>query len=156
MTTTNHSSPAFSIQPAKLEHASKIRNLILRSGINPTALNRERFLVALTPNGDFIGCGQVKPHADGTMELASVAVLPSWRGRGVARALIESLLATHPGELYLMCQSYLGPLYEKFGFRVISEPEMPTYFRRVSKLAGALENLRKANETLLIMRRNNK
>jgi hypothetical protein len=31
--------------------------------------------------------------------------------------------------------------------------EMPTYFRRVSKLAGVLENLSRAGESLLVMKR---
>jgi N-acetylglutamate synthase-like GNAT family acetyltransferase len=144
----------FIIQSAKSEYASQIRKLILHSGINPTGLNWERFLVALTPAGDFIGCGQIKPHSDGTKELASVAVQIEWRGRGVARAIIESLLVSHPtGELYLMCQTKLGPLYGKFGFHAIPEAEMPTYFRRVSKLAGVLANLAKTGEHLLVMRR---
>ena len=150
---SKQSAPAFSIQLARPEHASKIRNLILRAGINPTALKWERFLIAITPHGEFIGCGQIKPQSDGTMELASIAVELAWRGRGVARAIIDSLLASNPGELYLMCQSNLGPLYEKFGFHAISETEMPTYFRRVSKLAGVLANLAKAGEHLLVMRR---
>jgi len=145
--------PAFSIQNAQSQHGSQIRKLVLSSGINPTGLDWQHFLVALTPNGDFIGCGQLKLHADGSTELASLAVTPAWRGRGVARALIEALLASHPCDLYLMCQSSLGPLYEKFGFRAIGQKEMSTYFRRVSKLAGVLENLRKAGEHLLVMRR---
>lgn len=153
MTTANQSVPSFSVLPARPEHAAKIRGLILRSGINPTGLNWERFSVALTPDGDFVGCGQIKPHIGGVMELASVAVEPAWRGRGVGRAIIQALVDSHPGELHLMCQSNLGPLYEKFGFHIISEVEMPTYFRRVSKLAGVLANLAKASERLLVMRR---
>lgn len=145
--------PGFSIQPAKPEHASKIRRLVINSGINPTGLNWERFLVALTPAGDFIGCGQIKPHSDGTRELASLAVEKEWRGRGVARALIQALINSYPGELYLTCQSNLGPLYEKFGFSPIDEAEMPTYFRRVSKLAGVVSNLVKTGEHLLVMRK---
>jgi amino-acid N-acetyltransferase len=147
-------SPAsFHIQPATPEHSSAIRRLVIESGINPTGLDWQRFLVALTPDGEFIGCGQIKPHADGTMELASIAVAPAWRGRGVARAIIEALLALQTGDLYLMCQSSLGSLYEKFGFRAITVPEMPTYFRRVSKLAGVVANLRLVNEILLVMRK---
>lgn len=147
-------SPAgFHTQPATLEHSSQIRDLIRASGINPTDLDWQRFLVALAPDGEFIGCGQIKPHADGTLEMASIAVAPAWRGRGVARAIIEALLASQSGDLYLMCQSSLGPLYEKFGFLAIAESEMPTYFRRVSKLAGVVANLRLVNETLLVMRR---
>ena len=145
--------PAYSIQKARPQHATPIRKLVWVSGINPTGLNWTRFLVALTPVGELIGCGQLKPHADGTMELASLAVEPTWRGRGVGRALIENLLATYTGDLYLICQSNLGPLYEKFGFHTLGEGELPTYFRRVSKLAGVLENLRKAGERLLIMQR---
>jgi len=145
--------PAFTIQKAEPEHTGQIRSLILHAGINPTALDWKRFLVALSPRGEFIGCGQIKPHADSTMELASIAVEPKWRGQGVARAIIDALLALYSGELYLMCQSSLGPLYEKFGFRSVEQEKMPTYFRRVSKLAGVLENLNKSGERLLVMRR---
>lgn len=145
--------PAFSIQKAQTQHASQISELVRSSGINPTGLGWQRFLIAVTPEGDFIGCGQLKPHADGSLEVASLTVSPAWRGRGVARALIEALLAAHPGELYLMCQSSLGPMYEKFGFHAIGEKDMPTYFRRVSKLAGVIVNLRKAGERLLVMQR---
>jgi N-acetylglutamate synthase-like GNAT family acetyltransferase len=150
---THQPAPTFTVQKAQSKHASEIRRLVLSFGINPTGLDWRRFLVALTSAGGFIGCGQLKPHADGSLELASLAVTPAWRGRGVARALIEALLAPHPGELYLMCQSSLGTLYEKFGFHAIDEKEMPTYFRRVSKLAGVLENLRKSGERLLVMKR---
>ena len=143
----------FQIQAADKDHAIPIRRLVRSSGINPTSLDWRRFLVALDADGRLIGCGQVKPHRDGSQELASLAVIPALRGRGVARAIIEALLAEHPGDLYLMCQSSLGPLYAKFGFEAIEEAQMPTYFRRVSKLAGVLENLRKQGEGLLIMHR---
>jgi N-acetylglutamate synthase-like GNAT family acetyltransferase len=145
--------PAFSIQSAKAEHAFKIRDLVRRAGINPTALKWKRFLIAITPKGEFIGCGQVKPHSDGTWELASLAVEPIWRGRGVARAIIQSLITSNPGELYLMCQSNLGTMYEKFGFQALTESETPTYFRRVSKLVSLAIILARAGERLLVMRR---
>lgn len=146
-------SPAIRIQAATPEHSSAIRKLVVESGINPTGLDWQRFLVALAPDGEFVGCGQIKPHTDGSRELASIAVAPAWRGRGVAGELIEALLASQTSDLYLMCQSSLGSLYEKFGFRAIPQAQMPTYFRRVSKLAGVAANLRLVNETLLVMRR---
>ncbi len=55
-------------------------------------LDWRRFLVAVTPQGEMVGCGQIKPQGDLRM-LASIAVLPAWRGRGVARRIIERLLA---------------------------------------------------------------
>jgi hypothetical protein len=50
-----------------------------------------------------------------------------------------------------MCESSLGPLYEKFGFRAISYEEMPRYFQRMSKLAGLVTTLARRKERLLIM-----
>lgn len=143
----------FAIHKASQAQATDIKRLILQSSLNPTALDWHRFHIAKDKAGNFIGCGQVKGHADGSMELASLAVKKAWRGQGVATALIERLLAEHPGELYLMCQSSLGAMYEKHDFHKIDEAEMPKYFRRISKLAGVLDNLRKQGESLLIMRR---
>jgi N-acetylglutamate synthase-like GNAT family acetyltransferase len=145
--------PPYRIQAANDEQDEQIKQLVRGSGINPTGLDWARFLVAVNEEGEMIGCGQVKPHGDGSFELASLAVRPEWRRKGVATALIEALLATHPGTLYLMCQSSLGPLYKRFGFAAIPEEEMPKYFRRISKLAGVLEAVRAQGESLLIMRR---
>jgi len=147
------SGPHYSIQAASQEYAKAIQGLVRSSGINPTALDWQRFLVALDGQGNLIACGQVKTHADGSSELASVAVLPMWRKQGLGSALIERLIASEDGPLHLMCQSSLGPLYERFGFKQIEQDEMPKYFRRVSQLAGVLESLRAQGETLLIMRR---
>ncbi|MBX3048767.1 MAG: GNAT family N-acetyltransferase [Anaerolineales bacterium] len=143
--------PHFRIVPAQEAHAAAIRQLVRAAGINPTGLAWERFLVALSAEDELIGCIQIKPHADGSRELASLAVAPAWQGRGLARALLEALLAGNHGELYLMCQSRLGPLYAKFGFQPVAAPDMPTYFRRVSKLAGVVLSLKKADEQLLVM-----
>jgi N-acetylglutamate synthase-like GNAT family acetyltransferase len=141
------------IRPATADQAAAIQQLVRSSGINPTSLDWRRFLIAINDEEALVGCGQIKPHADGSQELASIAVQPNWRGRGVARALIEALLKQQDGDLYLMCQSSLGPLYEKFGFATIGEDQMPTYFRRISKLAGVLEAVHSQGESLLIMRR---
>lgn len=127
--------------------------MVIAGGINPTGLDWQRFVVAVTPDEEVIACGQVKPHRDGSRELASIVVAPEWRGRGVARATIELLLDENPGELHLMCRSGLQGLYEKFGFRAKQAEEMPRYFRKVSRLAGILEALRKEGEGLVVMKR---
>jgi N-acetylglutamate synthase-like GNAT family acetyltransferase len=142
-----------SLEPATSQDSGAIRRLVISGGINPTGLDWRRFVVAISPQREVIGCGQIKPHRDGSLELASVAVTSEWRGQGVARAIIERLLAENPSELHLMCRSGLGGLYEKFGFRVIQEEEMPRYFRKVSRLAGLVEVLRRDGESLLVMKR---
>lgn len=143
----------FVIRPARPEDQAIIRKLVRIGRINPTGLDWERFIVALSPEGEVIGCGQIKPHRDGSYELASLVTHPRWRGKGVARALVEHLSASHTGDLYLMCRSELGKFYEKFGFRIVQPDEMPRYFRRISRMVKLLEKLRSEGSGLLVMKR---
>ena len=157
----------FMLRAATQADFPAIRALIRVGQINPTGLDWHRFIVTISPGGEVIGCGQIKPHQDGSMEMASIVVLPEWRGQGVARAIIENLLAEFSttsrskGQmatqaektLYLTCRTSLGSFYERFGFRVVEESEMPTYFRRLRRLAGVVEALRLLGEGMLVMKR---
>lgn len=143
----------YSLRPAAAEDARTIRSIIQLVHINPTGLSWKRFLLAIDGQGKVIGCGQVKPHKDGSLELASVAVLPERRGQGVARRIIEALLAQHPGRLYLTCRSQLEPLYRKFDFQAIEYSEMTPYFRRISRLAAVYQKLAHQEGHLSVMRR---
>jgi amino-acid N-acetyltransferase len=143
---------AFALRPATAVDASAIKALIRQARINPMGLDWRRFMLAVDGAGAIIGCGQVKPHGDGTRELASIAVVPEWRGRGVARAIIEHWLAATEPPLWLTCASGLIPLYEKFGFCEIRD-DLPPYFRRLSRIAGALIFAARSTEYLAVMRR---
>lgn len=144
---------AFSLRPAVEADADAIRDLVHSARLNPMGLEWRRFVVAVSPDGGVVGCVQLKPHRDGSWELASLVVRPDWRGKGVARALIERILALRPGELYLMCRSKLGSLYARFGFRPIEGEELPAYFRRISRLASVFGMLSQEGEKLLVMKR---
>lgn len=141
----------FELRPARLEDAAAIRSLIYRAKINPMGLDWRRFTVAVLQTGELIACGQVKPHSDGTRELASVAVLPAWQGRGVGSAIVRHLIEQETGELYLTCRDHLEAYYRRFGFRVLSGPEMPPYFHRVHRIASMLRRLRLTSAQLLVM-----
>lgn len=140
------------IRPAQEMEAAEIRDLIHLVGINPTGLDWKRFVVAVNDKDEMIGCGQLKPHGQDVLELASIAVYPEHQGKGIGRAIIEHLLEASPRPLYLMCESSNGPLYEKFGFREVSYEDMPRYFQRMSKLAGLVTTLARREERLLIMK----
>jgi len=140
------------LRPARESESSQIRDLIHLTGINPMGLDWKRFIVAVNDRDEMLGIGQLKPHGSDILELASLAVYPEYRGKGIARAIVEYLLANSPRPLYLMCQSSLGPLYEKFGFRGISYDEMPRYFQRISKLVGLASTVLQRDEHLLIMK----
>ena len=142
----------YTLRPALEAESAAIRDLIHLVGINPTGLDWRRFLVAATPEGRVIACGQLKPHGRDLLELASIAVLPEHRGEGLARAVIERLLEGSSRPLYLTCVSRLGPFYERFGFRAIEYAQMPRYFQRLSRLAGLVFTLSKRGETLLVMK----
>jgi amino-acid N-acetyltransferase len=151
---TPPSSSEYTLRPATAADVATIRWIISLVQINPTSLNWRRFVLAVDRNGKVIGCGQVKPHGDGSLELASIAVLPDWRGKGIARTIIEHLLEQYPGQLHLTCRSQLGPMYQKFGFQVIRIPDMPPYFQRLSRLVALFNKFFHRSNHLLVMRRN--
>ena len=142
----------YALRHAQESESAQIKALINLVGINPTGLDWKRFLVAVDERGQVIGCGQIKPHGGDIRELASIAVLPEYRGQGIARAVIEMLLREYPKPLYLMCIAHNGPMYGKFGFQVLSIAMMPRYFSRIKKLFNIASVLRKPEEDLLVMK----
>ncbi|MCB9135729.1 MAG: GNAT family N-acetyltransferase [Anaerolineales bacterium] len=146
-------SDLFTLRPATATDAPTIQALIRQAGINPTGLKWARFVLAIRADGEIVGCGQIKPHLDGSHELASLAVVPAWQGHGIARMLIAHLLTTHVGELYLMCRASLGPFYEKFGFQKLADSHMPPYFRRIKTLTKLAEFVMQEGELLWVMHR---
>jgi N-acetylglutamate synthase-like GNAT family acetyltransferase len=143
----------YSLQPATQEDFPAIRALIRAVQINPTGLDSRRFWVAKLDNGSIIGCGQIKPHNDGTQELASIAVVSEFRRQGVGGAIIRKLLENHPDRLYLTCRSSLGTYYERFGFEKVAQEQMPPYFKRISRLASVIMKVGHTGDSLLVMRR---
>lgn len=121
--------------------ARAIRRLIWRVGINPLSLDWRRFLVAVDGENRVIGTGQIKPHGDGTREMASIAVAPERQGQGIGKAIIERLLAENEPPLYLTCRARMEPYYARFGFRTLRAEEMPPYFRRIFRIASLLRRI---------------
>jgi N-acetylglutamate synthase-like GNAT family acetyltransferase len=144
------------LRPASEADQKRIIAIIREAQINPMDLKWQNFVVAVDDaTGEVVGAGQIKTHGDKSRELASLAVIPAYRGRGIARRIIEALLARHgnDGALYLTCRSDMESLYQKFGFRTIEEKEMTPYFRRLRKVAGAFELFARGDVKLLVMKR---
>ena len=142
----------FRYRPATAADARAVRDLVRRVRINPTGLDWRRFLVVEGPDGTVLASGQIKPHGDGTLELASVAVAEAWRGRGIAREIIQRLQRQAGPPLWLTCREGLEPMYLRFGFRRVHDRRaMSPYFRRLDRLARLLLGIARPGEGLAIM-----
>lgn len=128
---------AVTLRPARDADAAAIRAIIRRARLNPLGLRWRRFLVA-DAQGRVVGTGQIKPHGDGSRELASIAVVPDFQRRGIAHQIITALLAGEAGALYLTCQDRMEGFYARYGFRRIGRAAMTPYFRRLARAAALI------------------
>ena len=103
-------------------------------------------------HGQLVGCGQVKVHRDSSRELASIAVNKSWRGQGVASAIIRQLQRTYGRPLWLTCIDHLTPFYEPYGFvEIAGLDQMPPYFRRAKRFFNLYLKLSHGTAQLAVM-----
>lgn len=144
--------PEYKIRPALESEFTQIKALINLVGNNPSGLDWKRFIVGVNNEEKVIACGQLKPHSGGILELASISTHPDCERKGIASAIIVELLKTPARPLYLMCMEHNGSLYERFGFRIIDENEMPKYFRRMKNLFKVADVVMQSGEDLLIMK----
>lgn len=131
----------FLIRAATAADQETIRALIAQARINPMGLHWPNFLLAQAADGSVIGAGQVKPHRDGSRELASIATLPGRQRGGVATALIRELIRREQGVLYLYCATRNKEFYPRFGFYEVSAPDLPPEIRRIVQVGQFLARL---------------
>jgi N-acetylglutamate synthase-like GNAT family acetyltransferase len=137
------------ISPATQSDQKTIERIIRDANINPMSLDWRRFLVAeevgdpepcpeqsRRGSGRIVGVGQIKPHDDGSRELASIAVIPERQRQGIASEIIRALLANESGDLYLICRDELESFYVRFGFRKVGQTEMTPYFRKIIRVVN--------------------
>ena len=138
------------LRDATAEDQPTIRQIVRAANINPTGLNWPRFIVA-EDGGAIVGVGQVKPHRDGTRELASIAVLPARQGQGIGTAIIQDLVRREKATLHLTCRSRLQGYYERFGFRRLESRDYPPYFARMVPILNTLGRFFRVQ--VIVMRR---
>jgi len=138
------------LRDATIEDQPTIRQIVRAANINPTGLDWPRFIVA-EDGGAIVGVGQVKPHRDGTRELASIAVLPARQGQGIGTAIIQDLVRREKATLHLTCRSRLQGYYERFGFRRLESRDYPPYFARMLPILNTLGRFFRVQ--VIVMRR---
>ncbi|MBA3944603.1 MAG: GNAT family N-acetyltransferase [Herpetosiphonaceae bacterium] len=128
---------AFTLRSARADDQAVITALVRRARINPRGLQWQNFLLA-EDGGSIIGVGQVKPHADGVRELASIAVIPQRQHQGIASMIIRALLAKETGPIYLMCIDNLATFYMQFGFHVMAPTDLPRSLAKEYRLGSRI------------------
>ena len=84
------------LRPASEEDFPAIRALIRIVGINPTGLDWHRFVVAVTPDDEMIGCGQVNQDAAGVfISLRLPSMDPGQAKRDEHRYSYSPILTQH-------------------------------------------------------------
>ena len=139
------------IRRATAADQATITRMIRSANLNRMNLKWPNFLVA-EEGGAVVGIGQVKAHGDGTREVASMAVVPAWQGKGIGSAIIKALIAGEGDRvLYLTCRREMRGYYERFGFRTIARADYPPYFARLIRVVNVFALL--ARTEVLVMRR---
>jgi N-acetylglutamate synthase-like GNAT family acetyltransferase len=91
--------------------------LAVRLGLDYPGIDADPLWVALEA-GRTIGLVALKSHPD-CLELCALGVDPDYRGRGVAQALVEALMAEAPGAVHLA--TAIPGFFEACGFRVTQD-----------------------------------
>jgi amino-acid N-acetyltransferase len=102
------------IRSATPDDEATIKRMVRAARLDPTQLNWQNFVVAEI-DGQTAGIGQVRRHRD-CNELGSMITRKSYRGQGVARAIIAELEQRAGLPLYLICPASRQSFYALSGF----------------------------------------
>jgi N-acetylglutamate synthase-like GNAT family acetyltransferase len=93
-------------------------------GLDYPGLEADPLWIAASEDGRIVGLVALKTHPD-CLELCALGVNPECRGRGIARNLVEALLAAAPGDVHLA--TVIPGFFEACGFHIIKE-DIPATF----------------------------
>jgi amino-acid N-acetyltransferase len=119
--------------PVRIRNATErdqaaITTLVHSERLNPFNLDWRNFVVATDRSG-IVGAVQLRRHFDGSRELGSLVVRKTARQFGVAARLIDTLLATEAGRVFMITGARFAAHYRRWGFRRIAPHEAPMPIR---------------------------
>lgn len=105
------------IRPATEKDMLVVRRLAEAYALDTERLAAEQFLVA-EERGRLVGFSRLKPYPD-AVELGCLGIIPERRGSGIARQLVERLLARVEGDVYVTTDH--PGLAQRFGFVAVEQ-----------------------------------
>lgn len=113
------------LRSAGPDDAGWIDEQYLTAGFIPSDLTRDTVVIAEI-DGVRAALGRLVPVGDGAFELGGMFVLDAFRGRGVARAIVDELIRRAAGaELYCVPFADLEALYAAAGFHRVERAGAP-------------------------------
>ena len=117
------------LRTATPDDAGWIREQYEKVHFIPSDLARETVVVAEV-DGARAGMGRLVPAGDGACELGGMYVDDAYRGRGIARAIVDDLLRRAGSrDVYCIPFADLEQLYAEAGFRRIEPVDVPDKIR---------------------------
>jgi amino-acid N-acetyltransferase len=121
---------AFTVRPARTADVPTIARIVSGFADNRILLHKEtvnyyenvqEFRVAVDESDQVIGCGALHVMWEDLAEIRTLAVDPSWHGRGVGHALLTELLAQGQrlGVSRLFCLTFEVDFFVRHGFHEI-------------------------------------
>lgn len=107
--------------------------MVRRAKLNPTGLRWEGFVVAET-GGRVVGIVQLRRHADGATELASLVIEPEARGQGIVKLLVDGCLAGEDGPVHAVLDRRYAADYARWGFAPVAVEELPRSIARTLRI----------------------
>jgi amino-acid N-acetyltransferase len=117
------------IRPAAGADQDAIVALVHSERLKPFGIRWPNFVVA-AHSGRLVGAAQMRRHSDGSRELGSLVVAPRWRGRGVARQMIEALVAGERRPVFTITRQVRAAAFARWDFRRIPAVQAPAAILR--------------------------
>ena len=108
------------IRRATADDQPIITRLVRRARLNPRGLDWHGFVIA-EAGAVPVGVAQVRQHPDGSRELASLVVLPEYRGGSVAGRMVDALLADETDPVFTIIDRPYVQHFTRWDFRPVGE-----------------------------------
>ena len=112
------------VRGAREEDQPVISAMVRRARLNPSNLHWERFVIA-DDGSRTVGVAQLRRHADGATELASLVVEPGVRRQGIAMQMVDALLADERAPVYALIDRRFVEHFTRWGFAPVHPSELP-------------------------------
>ncbi|MFA5104221.1 MAG: GNAT family N-acetyltransferase [Candidatus Margulisiibacteriota bacterium] len=110
------------LRKAKESDMDTINSIALEYDLDSNDTKAEQFIVA-EENKKIVGFGRLLPHPD-CLELGTIGVVEEYRGKGIARKIVNSLIESvdvgHARHQHIYLTTLIPSFFEQFGFKRIN------------------------------------